>query len=187
MTKKSKTIDKWLKAKCMGCGGCCTHSVVPITDADVKRIMKHTGLPADKIVRFIDQSEVEKDDQDESWVHLSYGKRVMVLQRANDRCKFLDDDNRCTVYTARPMTCRTFPLQVYLNDDNTAIENITLNRMIKKTYPLAKENTKSKEQAFKETLQEDRQDEKFFAKIEKWNALPKKGKKDDFLKFLGLA
>lgn len=183
---KAKTIDKWLRAKCVGCGGCCTHSVVPVTDSDVKRIMKFTGLEANDVVRFIDQSEVEEDDNKDVWIDFSYGKRFMVLKRAKDRCKFLDDNNRCTVYEARPMTCRTFPLQVYLNDDETAIKNITLNRMIKQTYPLADKPTKSREQAFKETVKEDREDEKFLKKIAKWNKQKKKGKKKKFLKFLGL-
>lgn len=181
-----KKHEKWLHAKCVGCGGCCTNSVVPVNDSDVKRIAKHTGLKADKIVRFVDSSAVEPDEMDDSWVELSYGKRFMALRRAKDRCMFLDDNNLCTIYEARPMTCRTFPLQIYLTDDDKKIEKITLNRMIKDKYPLAKEKTKTKKTALKQAIKEDRQDNAFWDKIAKWNKKKKKGGKDAFLKFLGL-
>ena len=46
--KSTKTED-WshlLNFRCMGCGKCCSLTVVPVTHRDVARIMEATGLPA---------------------------------------------------------------------------------------------------------------------------------------------
>ena len=47
-----------LKFRCTGCGNCCKLRVV-VTDADVRRLMDHTGLPAQKIVYFYSADEVD--------------------------------------------------------------------------------------------------------------------------------
>ncbi|MFX8585764.1 YkgJ family cysteine cluster protein, partial [Acinetobacter baumannii] len=36
----------------------------------------------------------------------------LLEQKTNGDCRFLGEDRRCTVYEARPDTCRDFPLRV---------------------------------------------------------------------------
>ena len=182
----SPTMDKWLKTRCVGCGRCCTETIVPVTDSDVKRLMKHTGKKAQEIVRFFGTADVEWTDGDESWIHTTDGNRFLALIKAQNRCQFLDDDNRCTVYEARPMTCRTFPLQIILNEAETKIENITLNRIVKKNYPRSDKPTKTKKLAFEQGLAEDTEDAKFRKKIKAWNTAKRKGGLNAFLNFVGL-
>lgn len=183
---KSSTIDKWLKAKCLGCGRCCTETVVPVTDTDVKRLMKFTKKTADEIVTFLGTEDVEWEDGDDSWITTNNGPKFLALIKKHGRCQFLDESNRCTVYEARPMTCRTFPLQIFINDDKTAIENITLNRIVKKSYPFSEKPTKTREVAFEQGLAEDRDDASFRKKIKKWNDEKRKGGLQAFLKYVGL-
>ncbi len=183
---KSPTMDKWLKTRCVGCGRCCTETIVPVTDADVKRLMKHTGKKATEVVRFFGPDDVEWADGDESWIHTTDGNRFLALIKSQNRCQFLDDANRCTVYDARPMTCRTFPLQIHLNETQTKIENITLNRIVKTKYPISDKPTKTKALAFEQCLAEDNEDERFRKKIKAWNKAKRQGGLNAFLKFVGL-
>jgi len=179
--KTQDRINKLLKAKCQGCGGCCTNSVVPVTHEDVKRIMKKTGQKVDDVVRLLDSSEIDYDHDSDAWIKFSYGKRSLALKKKNGHCQYLDDENRCMIYHYRPMTCRTFPHQVTM--DEGKVQNITLNRMIKQSYPSGPK--KSIDQLVKETKKEDRDDEKFFKLIEKFNKKKVRKGKKQFLKFLG--
>ena len=49
------------------------------------------------------------DDEPEAFASLRQGKRVMVLRHENGGCRYLGDDNRCTIYTSRPLGCRVYP------------------------------------------------------------------------------
>ena len=45
-------------------------------------------------------------------VHIQRGAQLIperVLPYRNNRCQFLGDDDRCTIYEDRPDTCRNFP------------------------------------------------------------------------------
>lgn len=182
MNRKER-IQKWQRVSCTGCARCCKETIVPVTDADVKRLVKATGQSAQEIIRFADKHEIDYEPDAEAWIRLNYGRRSMVLRKKNDRCLFLDDNNRCTVYAHRPMTCRTFPLQVSLSEAHDKIEDISLNRIIKQRYPSGPK--KSLELIRKTVSKEEREDERFFRKIERWNQDFSSGNKKDFLKFLG--
>jgi len=184
MTVTKQKLDKMLRVKCVGCGGCCTHSIVPVTDSDIKRLMRRTGKSADELVRFYDTTDVEFDQEDPHWIEMDYGKRTIALKKKNGKCRFLDDNNRCTVYTDRPATCRTFPLAIDL-DQKGNFASITLNRIIKQSYPYG---AKQPVQKIKLAAQmEEREDERFYNKIDKWNKMNKRPSKQAFLKFLNLA
>lgn len=183
---QSPTMDKWLKTQCVGCGRCCTETIVPVTDADVKRLMKHTGKKAEQIARFFGPEDVTWEDGDESWIDTTDGKQFLALIKKNERCQFLDDANRCTVYEARPMTCRTFPLQIHLNENQTKIESITLNRIVKSKYPISDKPTKTKALALEQGRTEDREDAAFRKKIKSWNTEKRKGGLKAFMNYVGI-
>lgn len=95
--------------RCTGCGNCCKEPLLPLTDADVRRISRRTGDPAADIVRWVDKDGIDMDDEPEAFAILRQGKRVMVLRHERGGCRYLGDDNRCTIYTSRPLGCRIYP------------------------------------------------------------------------------
>ncbi|MBN1612144.1 MAG: YkgJ family cysteine cluster protein [Polyangiaceae bacterium] len=100
----------YLKFRCTGCGACCREPLLPLTDDDVARISQRTGEPAQQIVRWVDRDGIDLDDEPEAFVRLRQGKRVMVMRQAHGRCRYLGADERCSIYTSRPLGCRVFPL-----------------------------------------------------------------------------
>lgn len=99
----------FLKFRCTACGNCCREPLLPLTDADVRRIMERTGDPPSDIVRWVDRNGIDMDDEPEAFVRLRQGKRVMVLRHAGGGCRYLGTDDRCTIYTSRPLGCRIYP------------------------------------------------------------------------------
>jgi len=130
-----------LKFRCTGCGNCCRDPLLPVTDADLHRIVEHTGLPANELVKWIDRHGIDLAGEPESFVMLRAGRRVMVLRHSHGQCRFLGADNRCTIYEARPQGCRIFPFDP---DFNRKGEMVRL-RMIEATEcPYEKDGKNSK-------------------------------------------
>ena len=86
---------------CTKCPGfCCSYPVIPVTKRDVERLARHFNVDfATARRRFTRQA---------------HGRKY-CLRRKPDKhfgriCKFFDTKaRRCTVYTARPSTCREYP------------------------------------------------------------------------------
>ena len=85
-------------AKCPGF--CCSYQLIGITKRDVDRLAKHFGLSFDEArVKFT------KVDSGEAF----------ALRRKGDEhfgrvCTFFDTEKRrCSIYEARPSTCRSYP------------------------------------------------------------------------------
>lgn len=111
--------SRYLKFRCTGCGNCCKDPLLPLTDADVRRIAKHTGDAPGDIVRWVDRHGIDMDDEPEAFVRLRQGKRVMVLRQQGGRCRYLGEDDRCSIYSARPLGCRVYPLDPHLYRDGS--------------------------------------------------------------------
>lgn len=107
----------YLKFRCTGCGNCCKDPLLPLTDQDVRRISRHTGDSAKDIVRWVDRHGIDMADEPEAFVRLRQGKRVMVLRHEGGGCRYLGDDDRCTIYSARPLGCRIYPLDPEVRRD----------------------------------------------------------------------
>lgn len=80
------------KTDCLACGACCKGAPPIVTRSDAKRIGKALGIPPKT---FIKRYLVE--DYDGS------------LMMNGIPCTFLGDDNRCSIYEARPSACRGYP------------------------------------------------------------------------------
>jgi Fe-S-cluster containining protein len=111
--------SKHLRFRCTGCGNCCKEPLLPLTDADVRRISRRTGDPARDIVRWVDRHGIDMDDEPEAFAILRQGKRVMVLRHERGGCRYLGEDNRCTIYSSRPLGCRVFPFDPDFSKNGT--------------------------------------------------------------------
>jgi Fe-S-cluster containining protein len=79
---------------------CCSiYERVEVTDFDLKRLAKHFGVTTDEATR----------------KYTTITDNTRVLKRTKDpifgkSCKFLHPETRgCTIYHARPKTCREYP------------------------------------------------------------------------------
>jgi Fe-S-cluster containining protein len=88
-----------LRFECTQCGRCCTrrdkYAHVYVEPEEVRALAALLGVAVREFRRrftFVDEL---------GWTQIEF---------ANDTCPFLDvASNRCTVYEARPVQCRTFP------------------------------------------------------------------------------
>jgi Fe-S-cluster containining protein len=103
------TTHKFLSFRCTGCGNCCKEPLLPLTDVDLQRIVERTGDDPEEVVVWIDRWGIDMDDEPEAFVSLRQGRRVMVLRHQHSRCRYLGSDNRCTIYSSRPLGCRIYP------------------------------------------------------------------------------
>lgn len=86
-----------LKFKCTGCGDCCTGApgYVWVNNAEIAALAELVGVSIAELERRFVKS---------------VGVRKSLKERRDGACVFFDDDTRkCTVYSARPRQCRTWP------------------------------------------------------------------------------
>ena len=161
--------------------------MVEVTGSDIERLIKHTGIPADKLVKLYSNSEIESEEESD-WIKLSYGKQALGLnKRRNGDCIFLLDDKRCMAYEARPMTCRMFPVCIVF-DDKYKLIDLEISEVIKDKTIKCK-RTKGNGRSYKSFIsvanQLKNEQEIYEKKVDEWNEMPVKGLKNDFLNYLG--
>ena len=100
-----------LRFRCTGCGNCCRDLRVPLTDADLRRLVDATGRAASQIVAWLPTHEVDLTGEPGSLVLLDHeaGHALMALAQREGACVFLGSDERCGAYAARPGNCRLYP------------------------------------------------------------------------------
>ncbi len=185
-TKQTATPTRCADGACTNKAICCKDTIVPITDADVKRLMTATGLPADEIIRLYSPSDLQYDN-DHTWIRMGYGKRIIGLKKKGNQCKFLNDHGLCTVYDARPITCRTYPYMVQLDEDGN-LDELELNTDVDCCGRLGRHWTRKKLLA--DARIEDAEDDKYIDQLRAYEKRVRSGRnrgKRGLLKFLGLA
>ncbi len=185
--KINKRISKLLKLECGQCSSCCRDIQVDITDADLIRLVKHTGISADRLVRLYGHNKNDRDIESD-WFNLSYGKRAIVLnKKRNGDCIFLERDSGCIAYEARPMTCRIFPICVVYDEDHDIVNLEKSEVITDKTITCTCSGKTG--QTYEDFMTIARQARKehalFLHMIDKWNSQTDNGNKNDFLRFLG--
>ena len=174
---------KYLKFRCTGCGNCCRETIVCITDQDVQRIVEGTGHSPRTFVHFFSEEEVTMDKRDPLWVRFDTGKAVMGLRWKDDHCIFLHDNNRCTIYEHRPVTCRDHPFNVTLSETG-AVERISLSRIV--PCPHAWDGNMSRRSLRAIQTWNEQQQESYIRRIKEWNKREVGPKtRPAFLRFLG--
>lgn len=81
------------KIDCTTCGNCCRVATTQLSQRDVERLARFLGM---KVPQFLRDYTLETKDEG------------LILKRTDAGCVFLDG-NLCSVYEARPETCRLFP------------------------------------------------------------------------------
>jgi Fe-S-cluster containining protein len=182
---------EFLRFRCTGCGNCCKEPLLPITDADVRRITRRTGDPASELVQWVDEDGIDMDDEPEAFVMLRQGKRVMVLRHQNGACRYLGKDDRCTIYTARPTGCRVYPFDA----DFTKGGKLKRLKIVKATecpHEMDGDNDPETLRKLDDTYQQAHWD--YNDKVAEWNREQQERKREgkaartasEFLAFLGL-
>lgn len=89
-------IQEGLRFECTGCGQCCTGAsgYVFLSPTDIQSLATHLSLSTKEFIRRYTR-----------WVE---GQLALLDRPASDHCIFLKE-NRCSVYAARPIQCRTYP------------------------------------------------------------------------------
>lgn len=106
----TEVVEPWfaegLKFKCTGCGKCCTGSpgYVFLSHTDLENLSQHLKLSIDEFTK--------------QYTRYVDGQYALLDHPTSYDCVFLKE-NKCTVYEARPIQCRTFPWWVqHLRDEN---------------------------------------------------------------------
>jgi len=94
MSREIKLMpEKPAKYNCTKCPGyCCSYPLIAITKRDVERLGRHFGLDFETA-----RAKFTKIDSEEKY---HFGRIC---------CFFDTDKRRCTIYEARPSTCRDYP------------------------------------------------------------------------------
>lgn len=99
MSTEDAPATEGLKFECTECGECCR----------VRGTYAHVYVNEEELAALAGHLDMSKQEFRERY---TYRDRLGWTQLAfnGDRCVFLDDKGeRCTVYSARPTQCRTFP------------------------------------------------------------------------------
>jgi len=101
--------------KCIGCGRCCHCSPIVINPKDI-RVMAYALHMTVK--------EFKKQ-----YTEVYPGKPGISHFKQENPCAFLDENNKCKIYNARPDICRDYPLS---GGRRIPIECETLNTIVDK-------------------------------------------------------
>lgn len=88
---------------CTKCPGyCCSYPIIPVTKRDIERLARHFGIDAETARR--------------RFTKAAHGRKYVLRRKADEHfgrtCRFFDTDKRrCSIYAARPSTCREYPTQ----------------------------------------------------------------------------
>jgi len=192
MEEKRKAF-RYPKIVCSRCGECCRIPVVPVTHKDAARLIKLTGKPANKIVRFSSSEEMSYNEESGLWIKFKTGKYAMVLRKKKSgRCMFQTADHACSAYAARPQTCRTFPYNVEFADEtNKTVKRIGINKIM--DCNAVKSSNIDLDALVTNVRKENREDKEYHRLVKRWNKSPQsitcndKRGAADFLRFVGLA
>ncbi len=97
MSTSRPWYDAGLRFGCTQCGNCCKshgeYAYIYLMEPEVEAIAEHLGLD-------VETFRARHTEIDEDWT---------IIKTTAPACPFLEEDNRCGIYEARPVQCRTWP------------------------------------------------------------------------------
>lgn len=174
MGTSTMTIRELLKFRCTGCGNCCKDPLLPLTHEDLAKLASHTLTDPMKLVKFVGREAIDMDDEPEGFALLPQGRRVMVLRHVNKRCMYLGADDRCTVYSFRPLGCRVFPFDPTFSRSGKLVR-LTLIQATDCRYELDGHN--SVKGLMQLNRRYDAAMQRYHAKLAQWNQLQRSRKR----------
>jgi Fe-S-cluster containining protein len=164
---------------------------LPLTDGDVRRIAARTGDQPSEFIVWVDRHGIDMDDEPEAFAMLRQGKRVMVLRHQRGGCRYLGEDNRCTIYESRPLGCRVYPFDPTFKEDGK-LRRLKIIKATECPHELDGENDVKELRSLDDQYQAAHRD--FNEKIAEWNRQQTRRKRSGkaaqtaraFLEFLGL-
>jgi Fe-S-cluster containining protein len=86
---------------------------VPLTHFDVARLVRATHREPQTLVEWLSPAEIDMAGEPEAFVLLKEGRRLMTLPHRDGGCTWLDAQDLCSVYAARPSTCAAYPYTLH--------------------------------------------------------------------------
>jgi len=114
--------SSYFKLRCSACPSCCRTVRVPLTDADLGRLVVTTQLHAEKVIDWLAPTDIDMSGEPESFVETNVGRRIVMLRHENDACMFLSDGGYCNVYASRPAACASYPLALVNRNGSPVLE-----------------------------------------------------------------
>ena len=106
------------RTNCLDCAACCKSAPPLVTSSDIKRIAKFLGLTPKKFKR---NYTIQDVDGSQSFDSIP--------------CKFLQEDNACSIYEVRPNACRSYPH----TNDGDFLKRLNLHEINAKICPATEE------------------------------------------------
>ena len=100
----------------------------------------------------------------------------MGLRRTENGCQYLGEDDLCTIYDHRPVTCRRYPFDVEM-DEQENIELLSISDSVECPYELDGYHALGEIKAL--CVWEEEEENPYFEKIEIWNKKKKTGKNNN--------
>jgi len=103
-----------MKFKCMKCGNCCSDEniLITVTHKDLQRLVKHLKCALNDLIKFIGFYYGEDLSREKmvtpAFLTVRGSAFLALIKKENGECIFLKN-NRCSIYPARPLVCRSFP------------------------------------------------------------------------------
>ncbi len=183
-TPAVKNWQDWLKFRCTGCGNCCKETIVMLTDHDVRRIVDGTGMAPRQFVRFFAEDEIKLAKRHPFWIRFANRRATMALRWGRDRCFFLGEEDRCTIYNDRPVACREHPFNIDISDTG-AVQGLSISKVSECLYELDGKVTKRELAAV--CRWNENESEEYQERLKGWNRRRKGPRtRTAFMKFFDL-
>ena len=155
-----------------------------VTDQDVRRLEEGTGIPAREFLRFVEETDVVLEKRSPWWIRFGERRALLALRhRPGGACYFLDEDDRCTVYEHRPVTCHEHPFEVTISDSG-ALQHIELSDIVECPHDWDGHATKSEIKMV--ALRNERQSDSYLDEVSRWNRRRQGPRtRPAFLRYLG--
>ena len=124
-------VDPDFNFECRRCGHCCSLYSIPCTDKDVQRILSYLMYPLEKASDFIELVEPEDyvmesyEDVPKVLIKDFDSENIVLVLKSDiiDKYCYFFNQVKCSIYPARPLVCRFFPI-VYEYEDGSEAELI---------------------------------------------------------------